>query len=511
MTPETLMQRSQLSTELCMVCEARSSRVRSMAVRLRGALLWGALLLVCGCQSPNRLTRLFSQPKRDQDQSVLAILDQDQAGLPLSSKARSKSPSKSPAESITVLLDRAEDALSAYYQDSRPAHLTEAHRYYEQALAQESGHPESHHGLAIVCDLQKDYASAELHYRAALEGDPDNGKILGDLGYCYVLQNRFSEAESILLQATQLDPGHTPAFKNLAYVYAKQGNYNLADSTFRRVMNDQEVRQEMAQLLPHGRPDTAHEGERGKLPWQHKDGITTDEFKQRMDDAREQSQAEMRANHRALEGATAPALTIEQQQIRIAQLEQERDEALRLMEARSQQSSNTPLVLDAPRNPPGGAGPGMQIQPQFRPRSANGDDRQLASTPHPVNPPTAGAHRVQNGFYPDSAPSQNNRQGIQQAGSSNQPVGPSGQPINHALHLTHQGIDPRTGRPLNSQLQQTDGSLVPGSLESQQPMWNEPQAAPSAQAARFEEAKRRAAMAGLGGPEMMFPVATDRD
>ena len=56
--------------------------------------------------------------------------------------------------------------------------------------ALEGGNAESHHGLGIVCDLQQDYRSAEIHYRAALDGDPDNPLILGDLGWSYALQNR---------------------------------------------------------------------------------------------------------------------------------------------------------------------------------------------------------------------------------------------------------------------------------------------------------------------------------
>ena len=267
------MRRSTSISELASTLEVSSSPARSTATRSRCALVLGAILLASGCQSTGSLTRFFSKPKPDKDKSILAILDaeqgDDKAGLPLSSKAKSKPKS----EPLTVLLDRGETALSTYYTDKDPAHLTEAHRCYEQALDQESGNPESHHGLAIVCDLQKDYASAELHYRAALERDPDNGKILGDLGYSFVLQNRFSEAESILSQATKIDPGNTQAFKNLAYVYAKQGDYNLADSTFRRVMNDLEVRQEMAQLFPNGRPDMAREGERGKLTGRRKTAL----------------------------------------------------------------------------------------------------------------------------------------------------------------------------------------------------------------------------------------------
>ena len=511
------MQRLPLTTDLLLVPEASSSMTRPTPAQPRFALLLGALLFASSCQSTNSLTRVFSQPKVDKDKSVLALLDreqdEDQPGLPLSSKAKNTAKAKAkpisdtPHESLTALLDRGESALTTYYKDKSPAHLTEAHRCYEQALALEGGNAESHHGLGIVCDLQQDYRSAEIHYRAALDGDPDNPLILGDLGWSYALQNRLSEAEETLTKTTKLDPGNTLAIRNLAIVYAKQGNYNLADTTFRRVLNDVEVRQEMAQLFPQGRPDMAREGERGKLPWQRKDGITTEELDRRLVSARNESTSELRDKRTSLEAASPVVLTIEQQQAEIAQLTRQRDDALRMMEDRSQQLSNTPLVLGNPDDPRGDAS-GMQIQPQYGPRPTNASEGQYVGGPSPNS-----GRRAQNGFFPSNSTPQSNPDpnGIQQAGNRNPVVGPNGQPIDQALHQTHRGIDPRTGRPWNSQVQQMDGqqsSLVPGGLGNSDPGANGPRSATSDRIATFEEAKRRAAMKGMGGPESMFPIPT---
>ena len=513
------MRRPSLITELLSVSEVSLSVVKPTATRPHCTLLLGAILLAGGCQSSLSLTRFFNKPKVEQDKSVLTILDKDEekdkAGLPLASKAKSSSSSGSP----TKLLDQGQDALSTYYKDGNPAHLTEAHRCYEQALARESGNPESHHGLAIVCDLQKDYESAELHYRAALEGDPDNGKVLGDLGYSYLLQNRLSESEALLTQATKSDPGNTQATKNLAYVYAKQGNYNLADATFRRVLNDVEVRQEMAQLFPNGRPDMAREGERSKLPWQKNAGITTEEFSDRMNTAREQSMTEMRDKRTALDMATPETYTVEQQQAMIAQLTWERDQALRLADARSQQSSNTPLVLGNSASPSPGGVPGMQIRPQNDASSSPASDsmsfdsRQSNARPNQLTS-NAGGRRAQNTLYPDGSGSQRGpgREGVEQASGQTQPMDRNGQRlVDQAFHETDRGIDPRTGMPLNTQIQQTDGQpplLIPNGIGSSNSNGTNSGASPSGRVANFEEAKRRAAMAGLGGPEMMFPMAT---
>ncbi len=511
------MRRPSLITELLSVSEVSLSVVQPTATRPHCALLFSAILLAGGCQSSLSLSRFFHKPKVEQDKSVLSILDKDEekseAGLPLASKSKSASLSGSP----TKLLDQGQDALSTYYKDGNPAHLTEAHRCYQQALARESGNPESHHGLAIVCDLQKDYESAELHYRAALAGDPDNGKVLGDLGYSYLLQNRLSESEALLTQATTSDPGNTQATKNLAYVYAKQGNYNLADSTFRKVLNDVEVRQEMAQLFPNGRPDVAREGERGKLPWQKNAGITTEEFSDRMTTAREQSMSEMRDKRTALEMATPQTYTVEQQKAMIAQLTWERDEALRLAEARTQQSANTPLVLGNSASPSSGGTPVMQIRPQNGTQSASPNGSSYAEGRQPASDqarPFVNTRRAENALYPGGTRSQQGpgRNGIEQASGQTQPMDRNGQRlVDQAFHETDRGIDPRTGMPLNTQIQQTDGQpplLIPNGMGSSSQGANSPGASPSGRVASFEEAKRRAAMAGLGGPEMMFPMTT---
>ena len=233
-----------------------------------------------------------------------------------------------------------------------------------------------------------------------------------------------------------------------------------------------------------------------------------------MNSARDQSATEMRDRRTALEMASPQVLSIEQQQVEIARLTRERDEALRMADARTQQqSSNAPLVLGNAPDPRNGAAPGMQIQPQTGARPSNTYDGQYAGFPSPGNQPTSSGRRVQNGLYPNNqSPQFNpNSQGIQQTGSQNQSVGTNGQRIEPALHQTDRGIDPRTGRPWNSQVQQMEGQqplLVPNGLSPQNPGAADSGAAPSVRAASFEEAKRRAALAGLGGPELMFPVTT---
>ena len=489
-------------------------------------LLVGALLLACGCQSNGSLAKLFKKPKLANEESVLSVLDENQkAGLPKSSQ------STDDRDTLNRLLDHGQESLSKFYKDADPSHLKEAHRSYEQALAKSPGNSESHHGLAIVCDLQKDYQSAELHYRAALESDPGNGKILGDLGYSYLLQGKYPDSEITLVKATKIDPNNTQAMKNLGLVYARQGDYNLADSTFHRVMNDVEARQEMAKLFPRGRPDMARNGEIAKLPWMGKDKLTAEQFEDRMESARALSVAEMKRNRSLLEEHSVAGLTNEQLQAKVAQLEQEKFDAERTLATRQEQANNTPLVLgDAPSRYEG-QNPGIQITPQMGQRAASPYPNQgpgpgqlyaggspAQSAPRQSQPISRQGRRANNSFYPDdpaTAPGQN-RNGIDRVSGNDAQWGPNGRaPNESAYYQTNRGIDPRTGRPINPGIQQTEGQeplLIPNGNGNAYGDPTEGSSSPNNSASQrgntgvSEEAKRRAAMYGMGGPELMFNV-----
>lgn len=462
---------------------------------VRAVLGLGALVLVSGCQSSGSLAKLFPKPTKPNKTIQSLVKGQEKPGLPKASKSESDS------ANLAKSLDAGQAALGKYYQEtsttSQQAHLTEASRNYQEALAADAGNPEAHHGLAIVSDLRSDFDTAELHYRAALEKDPDNSAILGDLGYSFLMQGKLTDAETFLRQATQEDPGNIQAVKNLAVVYGKQGQYNLAESTFRRVLNDGEVQQEMVRLFPQGRPDVA--GNDLKLPWNRDDfsGTTTDALKTRMDEARQQSLAEFGERQSTLQQHTVQPLPPDALKDRIAQLEAERDAALRAME--TQTAANTPLVIG-----PQGSVQGMQIQPQ--PRNAPNSSL-LTSDPQQYAP-----RKAANSLYPNGIPNQNPNN-ILQAGGQSQPYGPNGQrPIEQALHQTDRQIDPRTGLPRQDNIQQTQGQsggmLVPNTFSppGDQPSTRIEEIPPSAAVDRFEEAKRRAALVGMGGPEMMFPV-----
>lgn len=476
----------------------------------RSLLGTGILIFLVGCQSSGSLARWIPKPTKPSKTIQSLVGDQNKAGLPKATRAATDS------AALAKSLDAGQAALGKYYQEAsstaQQAHLTEAHRNYQEALKADTGNPEAHHGLAIVSDLRGEFSEAELHYRAALEKDPDNSAILGDLGYSFLMQGRLTDAETFLRQATQQDPGNTQAIKNLACVYGKQGQYNLAETTFRRVLNDGEVQQEMARLFPQGRPDVAANDH--KLPWagQKSTGLTTDALKNRMEEARENSIAELQNRKSTLEAHTVQPLSVDELKIRIAQLEAERDAAHQALD--TQTASNTPLVIGDARQ---GLASGIQIQPQDRTSPLDTQQPNSSVTTLPPYPP----RRATNSLYPNGVPNQN-RQEIQQTGGQSQPYGPGGQrPIEQALHETDRQLDPHTGLPLRDNIEQTQGqnaglyvpstyAPTPAMQNGQRPETYGPGTeridTPSDAVSRLEDAKRRAAMVGMGGPEMMFPV-----
>ncbi|MCA9080642.1 MAG: tetratricopeptide repeat protein, partial [Planctomycetaceae bacterium] len=137
--------------------------------------------------------------------------------------------------------------VAAWYHESSPDKLTAARQHFEAALREQPLSVDAHHGLAIVADLQKRYTEAEKHYLQAIAEAPTNSKVLGDLGYSYLLQGRLMEGEQYLNRALAHDPNNQNAVKHLGDVYAEQGKVELATATYRRVLDNAEIEQALAE------------------------------------------------------------------------------------------------------------------------------------------------------------------------------------------------------------------------------------------------------------------------
>ena len=197
----------------------------------------GTALLLTGCQSSGWMLGMRKPPGAE----AMADASAGKGLIPFNKKGDA-------AAGVETFTKKGREQLQAYYKDSsRPSHLQEAEKSFERALLVDQKSAEAHHGLAVCLDLQKRYPAAEEHYKKAMAADPGNGTYVADLGYSYYLQNRYPESEKLLQQALSIDPSNSLATRNLGMTYARQGKTELAESTFRRVMNDGEIRQAMAQ------------------------------------------------------------------------------------------------------------------------------------------------------------------------------------------------------------------------------------------------------------------------
>jgi hypothetical protein len=229
----------------------------------RRILGWTCVIsLAVGCQSPS--TKALSRWKKSEKDSVQTASDstnatQRGAGLPQPSQ-RQNAASAAPRSSFAA----GEIALDDHIRSPNPARLDDARRQFELASQSDPGSAPAHHRLGIVADLQAQQAldanrpqeaanlfdSAQSHYLTAMSLDPANANIPADLGYSSILQGRWAAAEQYLGKALAMNPSHDKAVKHLAYVYGQGGRSQLAEQTLTRVMSRDDARAELAAMFP---------------------------------------------------------------------------------------------------------------------------------------------------------------------------------------------------------------------------------------------------------------------
>lgn len=234
----------------------------------------GTALLLTGCQSSGWMLGNRKPPGAE----AMADASAGKGLIPFNKKGDTTA-------GVETFTKKGREQLQAYYKDSsKPSHLQEAEKSFERALLIDQKSGEAHHGLAVCLDLQKRYPAAEEHYKRAIAVDPGNGTYVADLGYSYYLQGRYPESEKLLQQALSIDPSNSLATRNLGMTLAKQGKTELAETTLRRVMNDGEIRQAMAQASASSSEMTLASAE------QKKSAVppgSWDEVQARMEDARQ--------------------------------------------------------------------------------------------------------------------------------------------------------------------------------------------------------------------------------
>lgn len=200
------------------------------------------LALLVGCGSTKQSTGWnnsggMSQAAKD--------LKNSPAGLPPATQAANSQP-KLPG-TVEEHVSLGQNEIASWYGDQQPHHLPKAKMEFEAALRQSPQCARAHHGLAIVADLEHDFAEAERRYQLALAQSPNDSDILGDLGYSYLLQGRLTESEQYSMRAVQANPSNRKAAKHLGDAYARQGKTREAEEAYARVLPPGDVQKALAE------------------------------------------------------------------------------------------------------------------------------------------------------------------------------------------------------------------------------------------------------------------------
>ncbi len=95
----------------------------------------------------------------------------------------------------------------------------------------------AHNALGVYADKADDFATAQVHYDAALTINPTAAHVLNNRGYSKFLAGDVDGATLDLYEAAN-DRGFPHSWANLGRVYAKQGWYDDAIITYKQVMSD---------------------------------------------------------------------------------------------------------------------------------------------------------------------------------------------------------------------------------------------------------------------------------
>lgn len=129
-------------------------------------------------------------------------------------------------ETVDSLCKKAQQSLASGEYD-------QAKQFYLQALGLRSDSPDVHYGLATVCFLQSDLASAAYHFKEVTRLDPLRAGAYINLGAVYNRLNQLDEAIPVLRRGIQLDINRAEGYYNLGLVYKRKGQPELAIQAYR--------------------------------------------------------------------------------------------------------------------------------------------------------------------------------------------------------------------------------------------------------------------------------------
>lgn len=507
-------------------------------------LLVTALLVFSGCRSAD----LFSVFKSDPPEQKVA----ESATNSKSPAAQATELSQAAASIPAATADQVRQGqmlVAAWYRDAKPETLTKARQHFEAALRQQPRNVDALHGVGIVADLQKQYVDAEKHYLLALAEQPSNSKVLGDLGYSYLLQKRLQESEQYLNRALVHDPNNQNAIKHLGDVYAQKGQVELARETYRRVLNETEIQQALAENSAAKPVDNRPLLDRLRDK-PSADEVLANDIRQRMAANREQEQIRTASAQQHQAGGTPPPYPGNQPLHGDAL----RKELNNIDRERYANVSRGPIMLggasEAPQQVPYADYQNNGFANQGQSTSLNGMSVDLATSPPQMPSHQNGDWSQQSGnsagydarnqppaAYPDSYQgastaqfAQPGRDATSSMPAANLPANdlarltqPWGQPAIQAGAQTSQGyaqpganVNPAYYQQQQQQQQQSSPYMQPNGEANSAAVASSGQVPPQGTPAQqpmgdpLQEASKAAARMGMGfGPGAMFPVISN--
>jgi tetratricopeptide (TPR) repeat protein len=198
--------------------------------------LSGALAAAClgwaGLSGCRALPRGLAPPESAAPGSVPSVASQPDPAVQRAGFLRSRS---DPGQAVNVHIDLGTALEGREEYESAVAE-------YQQALDAING-PERPHGgarvpndmkalahrrMAVALDHLGRFEQAEAHYRAALKMRSGDPKLWNDLGYSYYLQRRWADSERALRTAYQHDPENPKVLTNLGMTLAYGGKTSEA-------------------------------------------------------------------------------------------------------------------------------------------------------------------------------------------------------------------------------------------------------------------------------------------
>ncbi len=129
-------------------------------------------------------------------------------------------------ESVENLCQKAQQAIAQGHND-------QAKQFYLQALGACTHNPKVHYGLASVCFLLNDLASAAYHFKEVTRLDPLRGCAYINLGAVYNRLDQLDNAITVLRRGIQLDINRAEGYYNLGLVYRRKEQADLAIQAYR--------------------------------------------------------------------------------------------------------------------------------------------------------------------------------------------------------------------------------------------------------------------------------------